>query len=141
MRANPFDEVVLANIAGGEIQRRCDDFGVSHVEILTVDAKKRRGGKKADPLVAVAVRMIPNESEGVCARQGREIALFAVHPLLLWSGERGLERVVVPNARQAAVLAYLLRVNGVNDDAAQPSRLAPSPPSHSYFASSRRAFR
>ena len=52
-------------MAPGEFQNLGDDFSISRVEFATVDAEERHHCQKANPLVAIGIRVIFDDREGI----------------------------------------------------------------------------
>jgi hypothetical protein len=90
---------------------------------MAVYSKKRDHGQEADAFVAVAVRVVFHESKGVRRSEHGQVGALEVLPLLLRPGQGRFENVLIPNSRQAAVLAELVIVNGVDDRPTQPPGL------------------
>ena len=118
----PGGKVFLRDAPIGKRQHFGHDFGIRGPQRSTIQAEECHDGEKADAFVSVPVRMVPDQAEAVSSRQGRKVRFVYVVPLLLRPRQRGFQGVLVADATQAAVLAKLVVVNGVNDDAAQPVR-------------------
>ena len=117
-----------------------NDLGIRAREVIAIQIEKRHHGQKSDALVAVTVRVIPNQAKGVGCRERRQSRPAGMLPFLLGTGQCGFERALVTSPGQAAVFAQLVVVNGVNDETTEPPGLGASW-GHAYFASSRRALR
>lgn len=90
---------------------------------MAVYSEKRDQGQESDASVAIAVRVVFHESKGVRCSEHRQVRALEVLPLLLRSGQSGFENVLVPNSRQAAMLAELVIVDGADDRPTQPPGL------------------
>jgi hypothetical protein len=111
----------------GERKNFRNNFSVARSEIIAVESHERHHGQEPDALVAVPIRVVPDQAKCVSCGQGRHIRSIDVMPLLLRSCQSSLESVLVADSRQPAMFAQLIMVDGVNDNAAEPVGLATSP--------------
>lgn len=81
---------------------------------MTVDAEERHHCQETDAPVPIAVRVVGHEPERVRHGEQRQIGALRVVPLLFRSCQGRFEKVLVPNARQAAVFAKLVVVNAAD---------------------------
>src|SRR5881296_1116421 len=140
VRAYPLRELPLAAPPVRHRQHGLHHFFLRRLQPVTVQLHEDRHGQERDPLVAIPVRVIVRQAPAVRGGQRRHIRGRLVVPLVPRTSERRFERVLVPDARQSSVLAKLVQVNRVDNDALHPLRLA-TPLPHRYFANSRRALR
>jgi hypothetical protein len=67
--------------------------------------------------------VVLHQAEGICGCHSRRVDAHIVLPSLPRPRERRFERMLISNAGQATVLAYLVSVDGIDNQPAQPLRL------------------
>ncbi len=112
--SDPGRQLALRHITGSQRNEPGHDIGICRIEGIPVDSQERHHRKEADALVAVPVRMVANETEGICGGQLRHVRGLGVMPLLLRPGQRRLEYVLIANTGKPPVFAELIAVDGVD---------------------------
>lgn len=93
-----------------------NDLGIRAGEVIAIQIEERDHGQESDALVAVTVRVIPDQAKGMGCRERRQIRPGGILPFLSRAGQCGFERALVTSPGQATVFAQLVVVNGVNDE-------------------------
>ncbi len=93
-----------------------NDLGIRAGEVIAIQIEERDHGQESDALVAVTVRVIPDQAKGMGCRERRQSRPGGILPFLSRAGQCGFERALVTSPGQAAVFAQLVVVNGVNDE-------------------------
>lgn len=123
MPANPIGKGFFRHSAIGQGQDLGNDLSVRRRKVVVIHAKECDHGQESDTLVAVAVRVVLDESERVGRREHRHVGTLGVVPLLLRPSQCSYEDILVPNPGPPSMLSQLVVVDGVDDDTAEPSGL------------------
>lgn len=109
----PEGEFFLGHFIGGDVPNHLRRLGLGCYQALSVSFQKNGSRHKSGALVPIQKGMVADDAAHIGGGQYKKVG-FAVRSQLFWTGQGGIQEVLVPYSGKAAVFKKKFFLDGQN---------------------------